>query len=141
MQQFSTSSLDITAILSLYPSIKIPKITNAASPGNVFESSFDTLSEKHLTKTLSDASDEVEAGFLSASQVASTEDEEKGKSLSWKLNHNALTALIKYLFKKRKVIIGKAAAEDTDEVVAAVVEDASTSVDVWRSRSSMKVRD
>ncbi|KAH9332093.1 hypothetical protein KI387_004201, partial [Taxus chinensis] len=126
MQQFSASTLDINAILCLYPSLKLPKISNDTS-----SCSSDTLSEQHLTKAFVNALDEAEGGSLS-------QDEEKSKSPSGKLNHNSLTALIKFLSKKRKLIIGKAAAEDTDEVVAAVVEDASSSVDAWRSSRSIK---
>jgi len=138
MQQFSASSLNIAMILSLYPSIKLPKTSSVSSSENIFESSSDTLSEQHTVKISSDPLDEVEGGSLSASQALSSQNEENRKTPSQKPDHNSLTALIKFLLKKRKTIIGKAAAEDTDEVIAAVVEDASASVDSWRSRSSMK---
>ncbi|GLJ18916.1 hypothetical protein SUGI_0338060 [Cryptomeria japonica] len=131
MQQFLASSLDISAILCLYPSLKLPKNSNDTSSKYMFESSSDMLYEQHLAKTFSNASDEAESGSLS-------QDEDKCKSSSGKLNHNSLSALIKFLSKRRKRIIGKAAAEDTDEVVAAVVEDASSSVNSWRSSSSVK---
>ncbi|KAH9313387.1 hypothetical protein KI387_028422 [Taxus chinensis] len=130
MQQFLASTLDINAILCLYPSLTFPKSSNDSSSEHIFESSSGTLSE-HLTKTFFNALDEAEGASLSL-------DEEKSKCSNGKLNRNSLTALIKFLLKRRKTIIGKAAAEDTDEVVAAVVENASSSVDSWRSSSSIK---
>lgn len=130
MEQFLASQVDITYVLSLYPSIVLPKVLTMAEP----EKFPDLNDELHLSRVSSDASDEIDSSSLSQLQ----ESDDKSMLEMKKMSHNALMALVKYLQKRRYGIIERATAEVTDEVVSDVVQDRITS-EPYRSKSSNKV--
>ncbi|XP_058094281.1 vacuolar sorting protein 39 [Magnolia sinica] len=130
MEQFLASSVDITYILSLYPSIVLPKTLTVSEPEKVLDFASDALD---LSRVSSNASDEME---LSS---PSRESDEKSTLEFKKMNHNSLMALIKFLQKKRFSIIEKATAEVTEEVISDA-HDSITPYDSSRSKSSIKSR-
>ncbi|OVA05137.1 Clathrin [Macleaya cordata] len=130
MEQFLASSVDITYVLSLYPSIVLPKTLSVTEPqiaGDLASDAFD------LSRVSSDASDEMDAS--SPSHLESDE-----KTNSTKTSYNALMALVKFLQNKRNNIIEKATAEVTEEVVSNAVEYSSRSHHSSRSKNSSKSR-
>lgn len=132
MEQFLASLVDITYVLSMYPSIVIPKLLAVSEPEKVADFGADT---SHLSRGSSDASDEMESS--SPSQLA--ESDEKSALELKKISHNALMGLVKFLQKKRYGIIERATAEVTEEVVSDAVEDSITSYSSYRSKVSSKV--
>ncbi|RWR94170.1 vam6/Vps39-like protein [Cinnamomum micranthum f. kanehirae] len=133
MEQFLASSVDITYVLSLYPSIVIPKLLAVSEPEKVADFGADTA---HLSRGSSDASDEMESS--SPSQLV--ESDEKSALELKKMSHNALMGLVKFLQKKRYGIIERATAEVTEEVVSDAVQDSITSFHSHRSKVSGKNR-
>ncbi|XXG44880.1 hypothetical protein AAC387_Pa02g0118 [Persea americana] len=133
MEQFLASSVDITYVLSLYPSIVIPKLLAVSEPEKVADFGADTA---HLSRGSSDASDEMESS--SPSQLV--ESDEKSALELKKMSHNALMGLVKFLQKKRYGIIERATAEVTEEVVSDAVQDSITSFHSYRSKVSSKNR-
>ncbi|XP_078433921.1 vacuolar sorting protein 39 [Wolffia australiana] len=117
MDQFMASLVDITYVLSLYPSIVLPKTTVIPDA----EKLPDLSDVYYLSGASSDASDELEA-----SPTAQFVDfDEKAALKAKKTQHNALMALAKYLNKKRYAIIERAVSEVTDEVVMRAVQGSS----------------
>ncbi|XP_010916252.1 vacuolar sorting protein 39 [Elaeis guineensis] len=131
MEQFLASQVDINYVLSLYPSIVLPKVLTIAEP----EKFPDLNDESLLSRVSSDASDEIESS--SPSQLQESDD--KSMLEIKKMSHNALMALVKYLHKRRYSIIERATAEVTEEVVSDAVQDSITS-EPYRSKSSSKKR-
>ncbi|XP_065016297.1 vacuolar sorting protein 39-like [Musa acuminata AAA Group] len=125
MEQFLASQEEITYILSLYPSIILPKLQTVSVP----EKFADANDELHLSRVSSDASDETES---SLSQHYESDD--KSTLEIKKMSHNALMALVKFLQKKRQGIFERATAEVTEEVV----QDSISSYEPYRSKSSNK---
>ncbi|GAB2279532.1 Vam6/Vps39-like protein [Dionaea muscipula] len=109
MEHFIASQVDITYVLSLYPSIIVPKSTMLPEAEKPVDVGWDALD---LSRGSSAMSEEMDA-----SSPVHLESDETSALESKKLSHNTLMALIKYLQKKRFTIIEKAAAEGTDEAV------------------------
>ena len=103
------SQVDITYVLSLYPSITVPKSSVLAESEKLMDIGLDASELSRGSSTLSDDMESLNQGHLALDENAATE--------SKIVSHNTLMALIKFLQKKRFSIIEKAAAEGTDEVV------------------------
>ncbi|XP_057759915.1 vacuolar sorting protein 39 [Arachis stenosperma] len=109
MEHFLASQVDITYVLSLYPSIILPKTTIVHEPEKL-----DIYGDaSYLPRGSSGLSDDME--YPSTSHML--ESDEHVALESKKTSHNMLMALIKYLQKKRNSFIEKATAEGTEEVV------------------------
>lgn len=132
MEHFLASQIDITYVLSLYPSIILPKTAMVPEPERLLDISWEA---SHLSRGSSGLSDDMEA--LPSPQLF--ESDENSSLESKKMSHNTLMALIKYLQKKRYSIIEKATAEGTDEVVFDAVGDNFASYDSSRFKKSTKV--
>lgn len=109
VEHFLESQVDITYVLSLYPSINLPKTTIVHEPEKLDIDG----DASYLSRVSSGVSDDMEP--LPTDEYAALE--------SKKTNHNMLMALIKYLQKKRGNFIEKATAEGTEEVVLDAVGD------------------
>lgn len=127
MEQFFASQVDTTYILSLYPSLILPKVAHTTLP----DKAESTESSSQLSRQSSDASDEMEAGSTAPTQLGELDEKE-----SKKMNHNALMALVKYLQKRRSAIIERATVEVTDEVVSGAMHDGLSLSDPYRLKSS-----
>ncbi|ONH96827.1 hypothetical protein PRUPE_7G154500 [Prunus persica] len=110
MEHFLASQVDITYVLSLYPSIVLPKTTMVLEPEKLMDISGDS---SYLSRGSSGISDDMEP----STPFHLLESEESAALESKKMSHNTLMALIKFLQKKRYSIIEKATAEGTEEVV------------------------
>lgn len=108
MEQFLASQMDITYVLSLYPSVVLPNRPVVSHSEDIMD--------------MPDSSDETESSFPSQ-QI---EPNEMSKQKERKMSHNAYMALIKYLQKKRLCIIEKVTAELTEEVVLDAVHSSNT---------------
>lgn len=129
MEHFLASEVDITYVLSLYPSIVLPKTTVIPEPEGLVDMSLDA---SHLSRGSSGLSDDIES--LLPPQISETDE---NTALEFKkMSHNTLMAIIKFLQKKRYSIVEKAATEGTEEVVLDAVGDSFTST---RSKKSNKV--
>ncbi|CAL5409136.1 unnamed protein product [Camellia sinensis] len=106
MEQFLASQVEITYVLSLYPSIVLPKSAVVPEPKKYIDITGDTpyMMESPPTSQL-------------------LESDESAALESKKMSHNMLMVLIKFLQKKRYSIIEKAIAEGTGEVVSDAVGD------------------
>ncbi|XP_041009094.1 vacuolar sorting protein 39 isoform X2 [Juglans microcarpa x Juglans regia] len=122
MEHFLASQIDITYVLSLYPSIILPKTTIIPEPEKLVDISWDT---SYLSRGSSGLSDDMET--LPSPQLL--ESDEHAALESKKMSHNTLMALIKFLQKKRYGIVEKATAEGTEEVVLDAVGDNFASYD------------
>nr|CAB3498433.1 unnamed protein product [Digitaria exilis] len=109
MEQFSDSHVDITYVLSLYPSIVLPQT-------HIIGDHDKLLDMPELARESSDVTDEMESYSLQLH-----ESDDKSPLEVKKMSHNALVALVKYLQKKRSGIIERATAEVTEEVVSGAV--------------------
>ncbi|XP_044470200.1 vacuolar sorting protein 39 [Mangifera indica] len=133
MEHFLASQVDITYVLTLYPSIVLPKTTMVPEPEKMLDSSWDA---SHLSRASSGVSDDME----SSSPQQLLEPDESAALESKKMSHNTLMALIKFLQKKRGNVIEKATAEGTDEVVLDAVGDSYASFESTRFKKSNKGR-
>ncbi|XWS42054.1 hypothetical protein CRYUN_Cryun17cG0135800 [Craigia yunnanensis] len=115
MEHFLASQVDISYVLSLYPSIVLPKTTAVPDPEKLMDLSLDT---SQLSRGSSGMSDDLETLLPHLS-----ESDENAALEFKKMSHNTLMALIKFLQKKRYSIVEKAAAEGTEEVVLDAVGD------------------
>ncbi|KAI3699421.1 hypothetical protein L2E82_43727 [Cichorium intybus] len=134
MDHFVASQVEITYVLSLYPSIVLPKSSLTAGP----EKFLDVTGEVYLARALSGMSDDMDTS--SPSHPHTPEYDESSALESKKMSHNTLMALVKYLQKKRNSVIGKAAAEGTEEVVSDAVGHTFVSHESSRSKRSNKGR-
>ncbi|ONK80114.1 uncharacterized protein A4U43_C01F14030 [Asparagus officinalis] len=130
MEQFFASQVDITYVLSLYSSIILPKGLSVTEPDNLG----DFTDATSLSRVSSDASDEMESP---RSQLHGSDD--RSVLEDKKMSHNALTALGKYLQKKRYSVIERATTEVTEEVVSDAVQSSMMS-DQYRARITNKKR-
>jgi Vam6/Vps39-like protein vacuolar protein sorting-associated protein 39 len=105
MGQFSDSHVDITYVLSLYPSIVLSQTHIIGEHDKLHDMT-------ELVRESSDVTDEMESYSLQLH-----ESDDKSPMEIKKMSYNALIALVKYLQKKRSGIIERATAEVTDEVV------------------------
>ncbi|KAF7828852.1 vam6/Vps39-like protein [Senna tora] len=129
MEHFLASQVDITYVLSLYPSIILPKTTIVHEPEKLVD-----IDASYLSRGSSGLSDDMEPlppQHLSESDAALE---------SKKISHNMLMALIKFLQKKRYSVIEKATAEGTEEVVLDAVGDNITSYSSSRFKKTNKGR-
>ncbi|KAF3966327.1 hypothetical protein CMV_009571 [Castanea mollissima] len=133
MEHFLASQIDITYVLSLYPSIILPKTTLIPEPERLMDISLDA---SYLSRGSSGLSDDMEISPL----PQLLESDENAALESKKMSHNTLMALIKFLQKKRYSVIEKATAEGTEEVVLDVVGDNFASYDSSRFKKSTKGR-
>ncbi|XP_059639548.1 vacuolar sorting protein 39 isoform X2 [Cornus florida] len=133
MEQFLASQVEITFVLSLYPSIVLPKAAMVPEPEKFLDIAGDA---SYLSRGSSGISDDME--FSPPPQLV--DSDENAALESKKMSHNTLMALIKFLQKKRYGIIEKATAEGTDEVVFDAVGDNFVSYDSRRSRRPSKGR-
>lgn len=133
MEHFLASQVEITHVLSFYPSIALPKSILVPEAEKFMDISGDS---PYLSRGSSGLSDDME--YSPPPQLLETEE---GAALeSKKMSHNTLMALIKFLQKKRYGIIEKATAEGTEEVVSDAVGDTFISYDSNRSKKSAKGR-
>ncbi|KAE8707094.1 MIP18 family protein [Hibiscus syriacus] len=119
MEHFLASQVDTTYVLSLYPSIVLPKTTTIPEPEKLLDVYLDA---SQLSRDSSCLSDDLETSLTQPS-----ESDENAALEFKKMSHNTLMALIKYLQKKRSSIVEKAAADGTEEVVLDAVGDNFTS--------------
>lgn len=132
MEHFLASQVEITHVLSFYPSIALPKSIVVPEAEKFMDISGDN---PYLSRGSSGLSDDME--YSPPPQLLETDE---GAALeSKKMSHNTLMALIKFLQKKRYGIIEKATAEGTEEVVSDAVGDTFISYDSNRSKKSAKV--
>ncbi|OMO84416.1 hypothetical protein COLO4_22081 [Corchorus olitorius] len=119
MEHFLASQVDITYVLSLYPSIVLPKTTVIPEPEKLMDLSQDA---SQLSRGSSGLSDDLDT------MLPQLSESDESEALEFKkMSHNTLMALIKFLQKKRYSIVEKAAAEGTEEVVLDAVGDSFTS--------------
>ncbi|XP_013598746.1 PREDICTED: vam6/Vps39-like protein [Brassica oleracea var. oleracea] len=129
MEHFLASQVDITHVLSMYPSITLPKTTMIPPPDKMLDISGE---EASLSRGSSGFSDDMESSFLESEGNAALE--------SKKMSHNTLMALIKYLQKKRPGIIEKATSEGTEEVISDAVGKSYGAYDSSKTKKSNKGR-
>ncbi|XP_044480658.1 vacuolar sorting protein 39-like [Mangifera indica] len=131
MEHFLASQVDVTYVLSLYPSIVLPKTTTVPETQKILDSSWDASS-------LSRASSGVSDGMESSSPQQQLEPDQSAVRESKTMSHNSLMALIKFLQKKRGGVIEKATAEGTEKVILDAVGDTFASYDSTRFKKSNK---
>ncbi|GAB4827022.1 Vam6/Vps39-like protein [Ancistrocladus abbreviatus] len=132
VEHFVASQVDITYVLSLYPSIIIPKSTVLPEPDKLADIGWDA---SDLSRGSSALSDDMES-----SPAVHMEFDESADLESKKMSHNTLMALIKFLHKKRFCVIEKAAAEGTDDAVLDAVGTNFRSYDSKGAKKSNKGR-
>lgn len=132
MEHFLESQVDITYVLSLYPSIILPKTTIVHEPEKFMDIFEDALCLSRGSSTMSDDMEPSPASHIS-------ESDENAELESKKMSHNMLMALIKFLHKKRYSVIEKATAEGTEEVVLDAVGDNFASYNSSRNKKITKV--
>ncbi|KAK1439143.1 hypothetical protein QVD17_04958 [Tagetes erecta] len=130
MEHFVASQVEITYVLALYPSIVIPKSSVVPEPDKFL----DVVGEAYLSRGSSGISDDMEPSSNPLEYDESSALESK------KMSHNTLMALVKFLQKKRSNIVGKAAAEGTDEAVSDAVGHTFASYQSSRPKRSTKGR-
>lgn len=133
MEHFLASQVDVTYVLSMYPSIILPKTTSVSEPEKLMDTSWGS---PHLSRGLSDMSDDMEQ--LPPPHLL--DSDESVALQSKKMSHNTLMALVKFLQKKRHSIIERATAEGTEEVVLGAVGDNFASYDSTRFKKLNKGR-
>ncbi|XP_073293751.1 vacuolar sorting protein 39-like isoform X1 [Primulina huaijiensis] len=133
MEHFWASQVEITYVLSLYPSIILPKSSVVPEPEKYMDSSGDALDLSRGSSTLSD-------DMESSIHPHALDSDERVDLESKKMNHNTLMALIKFLQRKRFNIVEKAAAEGTDEAVSDAVGNSFVSYGYNRPKKPIKGR-
>ncbi|XP_061370069.1 vacuolar sorting protein 39-like [Gastrolobium bilobum] len=133
MEHFLASQVDITYVLSLYPSIVLPKTTIVHELEKLVDFSEDALYLSRGSSALSDDMEPSPASHMS-------ESDENAELESKKMSHNMLMALMKFLQKKRYSVIEKATAEGTEEVVLDAVGDNFASNNSSRLKKINKVQ-
>ncbi|KAL3849701.1 hypothetical protein ACJIZ3_011583 [Penstemon smallii] len=132
MEHFLASQVEITYVLSLYPSIILPKSSAIPEPEKYVDISGDA---PDLSRGSSDMSDDFET-----SPPLHALDSDSADLESKKMSHNTVMALIKFLQKKRHNIVEKAAAEGTEEAVSDAVGHNFVSYGSTRSKKMSKGR-
>ncbi|KAF5205069.1 Vacuolar sorting protein [Thalictrum thalictroides] len=133
MEQFLASQVDVTYVLSLFPSIVQPKSLAIPEPEKVAEYAEDV---SYLSRASSDTSEDTELSLPSHML-----DSDNNILLeSKKKSYNSLIALVKFLQKKRYTILERATAEGTEEIVLDVVGESNLSSDSSRSKYAYKER-
>ena len=132
MEQFLASQVDITYVLSLYPSIVLPKTTFVTELEILEDFSIDS---SYISRDSSGFSEYTEASPTPPLSEYDAALESK------KMSHNMLMALVKYLQKKRFSVIEKATSEGTEEVVLDAVGDNLVSYNSSRFKKTNKVQE
>lgn len=132
MEHFVASQVEINYVLSLYPSIILPKSSFIPEPEKLVDINGDA---PNLSRGSSGMSDDMESSLPHALDTDESADLE-----SRKMSHNTLMALIKFLQKKRYSIVEKAAAEGTEEAVSNAVGNNFISYGNNRPKKPSKVR-
>ncbi|KQK13523.1 hypothetical protein BRADI_1g10697v3 [Brachypodium distachyon] len=128
MEQFSNSHVDITYVLSLFPSLVLPQTHIIGE--------HDKLQDlPELARESSDVTDEMESYSMQLH-----ESDDKSPSENKKMSNNALIALAKYLQKKRSGIIDRATSEVTEEVVSGAVHHSLILSEPYKSKKPNKKR-
>lgn len=133
MEHFLESQVEINYVLSLYPSIILPKSSVVPEPEQYIDVGGDA---PVLSRGSSGLSDDMESSL----PLHSLDSEERTDLESRKMSHNTLMALIKFLQRKRFGIVDKAAAEGTEEAVSDAVGHNFVSYGNSRPRKTSKVR-
>ncbi|RZC64196.1 hypothetical protein C5167_025952 [Papaver somniferum] len=133
MDQFLASSVDITYVLALYPSIVLPKTLSISNPQIAVDLEEDA---PNRFSGLSDASQEMD----SPSSLSHMESDKRMTVKSPNLGYNVLMALVKFLHNKRYGIVEKATLEVTEEVVSDAIEYGNRSQRSSRAKNSSKTR-
>nr|XP_043618228.1 vacuolar sorting protein 39-like [Erigeron canadensis] len=131
VEHFVASQVEITHVLSLYPSIVLPKSLASAEP----EKDIDLIGDSNLSRGSSVTSDDMDS-----SPTCLLESDESCALESKKISHNTIMGLIKFLLRKRPNIVGKAAAETTEEVVSDAVGHTFDPYEGIRSKKLAKGR-
>ncbi|KAH7372762.1 hypothetical protein KP509_17G019800 [Ceratopteris richardii] len=108
LHHFAASLMDLTEVLSFFPTIHLPKFYRSIER------------PQFLSHTEYDAGDE---SSQMSNEWEETENVENGYSFSKRDTIAAMSALVAYLTSKRTSIVSRAEAEDTDAAVAALVND------------------
>ncbi|RYR49621.1 hypothetical protein Ahy_A07g036143 [Arachis hypogaea] len=133
MEHFLESQVEISYVLSLYPSIILPKTSIIPEPEKLIDISGD---DSYLSRGSSGVSEDNEH-----SPTSNTLESNENAALELKkMSYNMLMALIKFLQKKRNNAIEKATAEGTEEVVLDAVGDSFTSHNSNRVKKTSKER-
>ncbi|KAK6798097.1 hypothetical protein RDI58_005799 [Solanum bulbocastanum] len=130
MEHFVASQVEITYVLTLYPSIIVPKSSCIPEP----QKFADVADAPYLSRGSSGLSDDLDSPPSDVFESDEMDIESK------KMSHNTLMALIKYLQKKRYSVIEKATTEGTEEVVSDAVGDNFISYGTDRSKKPTKGR-
>ncbi|EYU40165.1 hypothetical protein ABFS82_08G076800 [Erythranthe guttata] len=133
MEHFLASQVEISYVLSLYPSIVLPKSSFIPEPEKYLDMSGDA---PELSRGSSGMSDDMESSL----PPYALDSEESTDLESRKMSHNTLMALIKFLQRKRYGIVEKAAAEGTEEAVSDAVGNNFVSYGNNRPKKSGKGR-
>ncbi|PIA52660.1 hypothetical protein AQUCO_01000493v1 [Aquilegia coerulea] len=133
MEQFLASQVDVTYVLSLFPSIVQPKSLAIREPEKVADYAGDV---SYLSRASSDASEDTE--FSPPSHMLDSDNNTLLESQ--KTSYNSLVALVKFLQKKRYTILERATAEGTEEIVLDAVGESNLSSDSSRSKYAYKER-
>ena len=133
MEHFYASQVEINYVLSLYPSIVLPKSSVIPDPEQYMDVGGDA---PVLSRGSSSLSDDMESSL----PLHALDSEERTDLESRKMSHNTLMALIKFLQRKRFIIVEKAAAEGTEEAVSDAVGHNFVSYGSGRPRKTVKVR-
>ncbi|KAH6812688.1 Vacuolar sorting protein 39 [Perilla frutescens var. frutescens] len=133
MENFLASQVEINYVLSLYPSIILPKSSVVPEPDQYMDADGEA---PVLSRGSSGMSDDMESSL----PLHALDYEERTDLESRKMSHNTLMALIKFLQRKRFGIVEKAAAEGTEEVVSDAVGHSFVSYGNNRQRKSNKAR-
>ncbi|KAL2906545.1 Vacuolar sorting protein 39 [Bienertia sinuspersici] len=131
MEHFVASQVDITYVLSLYPSIVVPKSSVLPEPEKVIDFGLDGPDFNRLSGVSDD---------MDSSPREHIDLEENADVESKIVSHNTLMALIKFLQKKRFNVVEKAATEGTNEAVSDAFSANLKSFDSNRSKKSSKGR-
>lgn len=130
MQHFAASSMDLMAVLSLFPLIRLPKFCSDSAYG------------RHLQ--LSPVGSDNLDPFDEDSQVSGDLEEAQGElnkeSFLEREKITAMSALTGFLMSRRAAIVAKAEAEDTNAAVAAMMNDNGPAGDLPKpSKSFAKI--
>ncbi|KAK4490604.1 hypothetical protein RD792_001291 [Penstemon davidsonii] len=131
VEHFLASQVEISYVLSLYPSIILPKSFVILEQEKYVDVSGDN---PDLSRGSSSMSDDLE------SSLPHVFDSESADLESKKMSHNTLMALIKFLQRKRYSVVEKAAAEGTEEAVSDAVGNNFVAYGNTRSKKPSKSR-
>lgn len=131
MEQFWAAQVEFTYVLSLYPSIILPKSMLAPDMDKEADVSWD---DSYLSRVSSDASEDMDP-----TSPSYLESERNPVLESKKMSHNTLMALIKYLQRKRCSIVERATVEGTEEILSDAMGERNMAYDFDKSNISHKV--